>query len=238
MTTQTAQQTFTWTQFFVRFVVMFLLLAAALFLPAGTLAWGGAWAYLIIVVGLTVYGRIVVMRENRALIEERVHSLEKEDTKSWDKILVPLIAVFVPVVMLATAGLDQRYGWTAAGSIPLWAQVIAALAIAFGVQISNRAVIVNAFFSGTVRIQKERNHHVVTDGPYRFVRHPAYLGGIIANFATPFLLTSLWALIPAGILIVLTILRTALEDRTLQAELPGYATYAQAVRFRLIPGIW
>jgi len=238
MTAQETQKSFTWAQFIARFVVMFLLLGGALFLSSGRLDWGGAWAYLLIVVGLTFYGRAILMHKNRALIEERVQSLGKDNTKSWDKFLSPMVGVIMPVVMLIIAGLDIRFGWTPADTIPVWGQVIAAALITFGVQISNHAMIVNQYFSGTVRIQEDRNHQVTTDGPYSFVRHPGYLGGVVADLATPFLLTSLWALIPAVVLVAMIIIRTGLEDRTLQDELPGYSTYAEAVRFRLIPGVW
>jgi protein-S-isoprenylcysteine O-methyltransferase Ste14 len=98
--------------------------------------------------------------------------------------------------------------------------------------------VVNRFFSGTVRIQTERGHHVVTDGPYRFVRHPGYAGALLGFVLIPLLLDSVWAFIPAVLLIAITFVRTALEDATLQKELPGYAEYAQTTRYRLIPGIW
>jgi protein-S-isoprenylcysteine O-methyltransferase Ste14 len=97
---------------------------------------------------------------------------------------------------------------------------------------------VNRFFSAMVRIQADRGHRVVENGPYRWMRHPAYAGGVIANLATPLMLGSAWALIPAGLTVALVVLRTSLEDRTLQAELPGYAAYAARTRYRLVPGVW
>jgi len=96
----------------------------------------------------------------------------------------------------------------------------------------------NAYFSEGVRIQSERGHAVASGGPYRFVRHPGYVGVIIAHLATPFLLGSLWALIPSALLAGLFVLRTHLEDKTLTAELDGYEAYTQETRFRLLPGIW
>lgn len=96
----------------------------------------------------------------------------------------------------------------------------------------------NKFFSGTVRIQKERGHTVVTTGAYRFVRHPGYLGFIIFSIATPLLLDSLWALIPAGLTATVVIIRTALEDQTLLDELNGYKEYTSQVRYRLLPRVW
>ena len=96
----------------------------------------------------------------------------------------------------------------------------------------------NAFFSAYVRIQTERGHAVVSTGPYRWVRHPGYASGLGSTLATPFVLGSVWALVPAGLVVVLLVVRTALEDRTLRKELPGYAEYSGRVRFRLVPGVW
>jgi protein-S-isoprenylcysteine O-methyltransferase Ste14 len=89
-----------------------------------------------------------------------------------------------------------------------------------------------------VRIQEDRGHTVATGGPYHLVRHPGYLGFIAASMATPVSVGSLWALIPAGVASALLVLRTALEDRTLHAELDGYREFARQTRYRLLPGIW
>jgi protein-S-isoprenylcysteine O-methyltransferase Ste14 len=99
-------------------------------------------------------------------------------------------------------------------------------------------VSVNTFLSRHVRIQDDRNQQTVTRGPYRWIRHPMYLGVIVLMLGIPLVLASLWALVPGGLIGILFVVRTALEDRTLQAELPGYREYAQKVRFRLFPGIW
>ena len=96
----------------------------------------------------------------------------------------------------------------------------------------------NTFLARYVRIQDDRGQQAVTRGPYRFVRHPMYAGVIVFMLSTALVLGSLWALLPAALICVTFILRTALEDRTLQAELPGYAEYAQRTRYRLLPKIW
>ena len=100
------------------------------------------------------------------------------------------------------------------------------------------AMAANAFFSKVVRIQDDRGHTVATGGPYRIVRHPGYVGGILFELATPIMLGSWWALIPGGFTALFFVVRTALEDKTLHEELPGYAEYAQQTRYRLLPGIW
>jgi protein-S-isoprenylcysteine O-methyltransferase Ste14 len=99
-------------------------------------------------------------------------------------------------------------------------------------------MLVNAHFEVTVRIQTDRHHQVVTTGPYAFVRHPGYVGASLWALGSPLIVGSAWGLIPAGLTVLLLILRTWLEDKTLCAELPGYADYAQRVRSRLLPGLW
>ena len=96
----------------------------------------------------------------------------------------------------------------------------------------------NRFFSAVVRIQKDRGQVVVTGGPYRFMRHPAYTGMCVFTLVTPLILDSQWAFVPALVTVSVTVLRTALEDRTLHNELDGYAEYAREVKYRLMPGIW
>ena len=157
-------------------------------------------------------------------------------TKAWDRYLVPLIALVLPLVQLVVAGLDHRFGWTAPYA-PAW-HLIALGVAAAGVAIVFLAMRANTFFAPTVRIQRERHQAVVTRGPYAVVRHPGYLGAMIGNLAVPVVLGSLWALIPAGLFLVLLAVRTALEDRMLHRELAGYPAYAARVRYRLVPGLW
>jgi protein-S-isoprenylcysteine O-methyltransferase Ste14 len=100
------------------------------------------------------------------------------------------------------------------------------------------AMATNQFFSGVVRIQEERGHVVVSHGPYALVRHPGYVGVILAMVGAPLMLGSVWALIPAAATVGVIVIRTAHEDLTLTRDLAGYETYAQRVRYRLLPGIW
>ena len=134
------------------------------------------------------------------------------------------------------AGLDQRYGWT--GGFPLAVQISAWVVCLLSYALLAWAMVSNTFFSQIVRIQSDRGHTVATRGPYRYMRHPGYAGMLVFEFAMSTLLASWWALLASGLCGILLLLRTALEDRTLQAELPGYAAYARQVRYRLVPGIW
>ena len=143
----------------------------------------------------------------------------------------------VTLVRYILAGLDQRYGWT--GGLPVGVQFGAlALCVLGNDVLFVWATAANPFFSRIMRIQSERGHTVVTGGPYRHVRHPAYAGTMLYELAVPFLLASWPALIVSVLSAALLILRTALEDRTLQAELPGYVEYARHTRYRLFPGLW
>lgn len=137
---------------------------------------------------------------------------------------------------LIVCGLDVRFGWRP--EIPLSIQIVAFVLMALGSLLGTWAMSVNRFFSGVVRIQTDRGHTVVTDGPYRFIRHPGYAGGVVANLTGPLALGSVWALIPSALVVLLTVVRTALEDKTLREELPGYQEYTQRVRYRLLPWVW
>jgi protein-S-isoprenylcysteine O-methyltransferase Ste14 len=142
----------------------------------------------------------------------------------------------ITLVRYVVAGLDQRYAWSTGISLPT--QIVALIIAALGYGLVVWATGTNAYFSQTVRIQNERGHHVVTGGPYRFVRHPGYISTILVELASPFVLGSWWAMILSVVTIALFIVRTGLEDRLLQHELEGYQEYTQTVRYRLVPGVW
>jgi protein-S-isoprenylcysteine O-methyltransferase Ste14 len=207
-----------------------------LFVSAGTIAWGMAWAYFSISILGMIASRVIAIRVNPGLLEERARYREAEDVKSWDKILVPIASLYGPIAAVVVAGLDMRFGWTNVS--PLWIQVLALMVGIFGFVIASWAMVENRFFSAVVRIQKDRDHTVCDTGPYRFVRHPGYAGGILFYLITPLVLNSMWAFIPMLISVFTTVIRTALEDKTLQNELDGYLEYTQKTRYRLIPLVW
>lgn len=207
---------------------------AILFLAAGRLDWLAGWAYLGLNALTQVLSAIVLIPRQADMLSER--SQVREGTKSWDRFFTPAIVIVGTLAVLITAGLDNRFGWSAPISVDLW---ISGLALAFCSQMFVLwAMASNPFFATTVRIQNDRGHEVVHSGPYGFVRHPGYLGSIIFNLTLPLVLDSVWTLIPALLTIALIVVRTSLEDQTLQDELPGYWEYAMTVRYRLFPGIW
>jgi len=217
-----------------RLVVGLLVYGAALFIAAGTVAWPGAWGYLVIAsIVMVVYGAIVRTRHPELIAERKK---PPADAKRWDKPFVALIGGVGPVALLVVSGLDRRFGWS--GPMASWVVVSGLVLAAAGGALANWAVAVNRFFSAVVRIQHDRGHHVVATGPYRFVRHPGYLGSTLTMTGAALALGSWWALLTIGGLAALVVWRTALEDRTLMAELEGYTAYSERVRFRLIRGIW
>jgi protein-S-isoprenylcysteine O-methyltransferase Ste14 len=204
--------------------------AIILFGTAGTLNWPMAWVFIGI---CTLMFIVLITRCDPDLREER--SKKHDDAKRWDKVCVAILFLMGSLV-LAVAGLDMRFGWT--GLVPPYIQIAGMCLVAFGYIFSTWAVLSNKFFSTIVRIQNDRGHRAVSTGPYRFVRHPGYAGMLIYVLFEPLMFGSFWALIPAVIMIPLFVVRTALEDRTLQEELAGYDDYAKQVRYRLVPGIW
>lgn len=220
----------------VQFVLFVVLLPPVLFLAAGRFDWPMAWVYVAVHILSAFASRLITLRINPELWVERARSLDAGRGKSWDRPLVLLAAIIGPLVVWIIAGLDERWSWSPDLSLPL--QVTALVLVIGGYAIGTWAMATNAYFSAIVRIQDDRGQTVIQTGPYRLVRHPAYAGGLLCYLAMPIMLDSLWALIPAVLTIAVVCLRTHLEDRTLIAELPGYADYAQRTRYRLVPGIW
>lgn len=197
--------------------------------------WVEAWMYGFISIFGFIISRWLAARRHPDLIAERARFLDQEDAKPWDKVLSPIVGLGGALVPLV-AGLDALYGWSQPFS--LTAKILALLVILASYAMGAYALMANRFFSGMVRIQSERGHQVVSSGPYRWMRHPGYVGAMLTYLATPVFLDARWAFVPAILLCVVLVVRTSLEDKTLQEELPGYADYAQRVRYRLIPGIW
>jgi len=219
-----------------RFLFTTLLMIGIFWLSSGRLDWWEMWAYLVNFLIVVVAGRVYLMVRDPELIRERMQADKMENVKSWDKWLMPLIAVYMPLLTLVVAGLDKRFGWTP--GLPDWIQIIALGILFLSGMLGNWAMRTNRFFSSQVRIQTDRGQHVVDMGMYSVVRHPGYASGLLAWFAAPVLFSSWPAAIPCVVTILLYIYRTKKEDRVLQEELPGYKEYTERVRYRLIPRIW
>ena len=217
---------------------LFLFIIVVPFLPlliSWSWDWWEAWVYGIInVLGFAI-SRAMAAKRNPDLISERAQFMKHENVFNWDKILAPIVVLgggLIPLVV----GLDELLNWSPAFSILI--KIIALAIILTGYIWGSYALIQNRFFSGMVRIQSDRGHKVITNGPYRWMRHPGYAGAILKYLATPLFLDSGWAFIPAVFLVIVLVIRTSLEDKVLQAELEGYSEYADKVRYRLFPGVW
>jgi protein-S-isoprenylcysteine O-methyltransferase Ste14 len=220
----------------IRVVAYSLIVAAVLFGLSGRLDWTMAWIYLCVLTISTGFNIYFVVHKHPGLVAERTKFTKSEGIKSWDKVLSPLMGIFGPSLILVVCALDIRQGGSPAPQGPV--QYGGILLIAAGSALTTWAIASNRFFSSVVRIQKERGHVVVDSGPYRIVRHPGYSGGILYYIGLPMALGSFWGLIPAGLTLIVTVVRAALEDKTLRSELEGYDDYSKRVRFRLVPGVW
>jgi protein-S-isoprenylcysteine O-methyltransferase Ste14 len=220
----------------IRLLVVYLLIPLVLLICGGDLGWWQAWLYSLLLFVAGIGGHMWAEQRHPGLISERQNVVNIQNAKAWDKVLAPLMATSIGFPMVLTAGLDHRYNWSP--EFPLWLIVIGFILIFLGYAFASWAMAENRFFSSVVRIQTDRGHVVCDSGPYRFVRHPGYAGNIFPLFGIVLALGSVWTLIPAVVALIITVIRTVLEDQTLQEELTGYRDYAQRVRFRLIPGIY
>ena len=206
--------------------------AAMLFIPAGRLDWIRGWCYVALVIAFVTFNWICLRRWNPELIDRRLRY--GKGTKRWDIVWSALFAPLI-IAVYVVAGLEARQG-TLSLPVVVWPVGLGIFTLASFVLVWS--MVVNPFFEKTVRIQTDQGHRVIKSGPYACVRHPGYVGFTSWILATPLLLGSAWALIPAALSILAILIRTSLEDRTLRAELTGYRDYAARVRYRIIPGLW
>jgi protein-S-isoprenylcysteine O-methyltransferase Ste14 len=207
-----------------------ILIAIILLVSAGKIDWIYAWVYITSSLLVIIINAFIFPTE---LISER--GRKKENIEKWDRLISGLIT-FPWLALYIVSGLDIRFGLSL--ELASWIHITGLVIFALGNAFVSWAMISNIYFSTVVRIQYDRGHTVSIGGPYRFIRHPGYVGMIIYLLASPIILGSIWALIPASLAVILFIIRTAFEDNTLKNKLEGYKEYAEKVKYRLIPGIW
>ena len=207
--------------------------AALVLISVGRWDWLWGWVYIGLLAAVLAAHVAVLVPINPALLADRSEGLRQKGAKPWDRPIVMVMGVFWLATMVV-GGLDARWEWSR--DVPVTVHLAGLLLFILSWVIFLWAMVSNPFFSESVRIQPE--HQVAVGGPYRFVRHPGYAGACLGFIVTPLLLGSWWAFIPALLAFATYVLRTALEDKTLQAELAGYKEYAAHVRYRLAPGIW
>ena len=224
------------TRQWISLILVYLSIPLILLVCGGDLGWWQAWVYSLLFLAANIGGRVWVERQHPGLMAERQNMKKMQNAKTWDKVLAPLMALSVVFPLVIVAGLDHRFNWSPV--FPQWLIVPGFILITIGYAFGMWAMIENRFFSSTVRIQTDRGHEVCDSGPYQVVRHPGYAGNLLPLLGIALALCSVWTLIPAGVALIIAVIRTALEDQTLREELPGYRDYAQRVRYRLIPGIY
>ena len=217
-------------------LVVHLSIPLTLLVSGGNLHWWQAWCYSLLFLVAAIGGRVLAERRHPGLMAERQDTEKIRNSKAWDKVLAPLMALSLTYPLLIVAGLDHRFGWPPV--FPFSLNLLGFLLIAFGYAFSAWALIENRFFFSTVRVETDRGHVVCDSGPYRYVRHPGYAGSLPPLLGIALALDSAWTGVPAMAALIITLIRTALEDRTLMEELPGYREYAARVRYRLFPGIY
>ena len=215
--------------------IWFGTMAILLFLAAGTLAWPGAWAYLILMIVLSFTLGIDLARRDPGLLQERMGSPLQRDQPAADKVLLIMLLLFI-FAWLVLMGLDaKRFVWS---SVPALVQVLGAFITLWSIWFCYRTMRENSFAAPVVKLQRERGQTVISTGPYAFVRHPMYFGAAFYFIGVALLLGSWWGVIFAFVLIGLLCVRIPIEEKALRAGLEGYEDYAARVRYRLIPHVW
>ncbi|MFC1655486.1 methyltransferase family protein [Patescibacteria group bacterium] len=204
-----------------------------IFLLAGRFDYWQGWVFFGI--GMTAaFVILILFRDKRDLLKERMKP--GPGMKSWDKVFFAFNILFYFGILILGPLDGGRF--MLSPEIPTSIYIMGYITHAVGYVIILWAMWTNNFFSSVVRIQKDRGQKVIQNGPYQFVRHPGYIGAFLIAPSSAIILGSLWSLIPAVLWVIALIIRTALEDKTLQKELEGYKEYTKKVRYRLIPGIW
>jgi protein-S-isoprenylcysteine O-methyltransferase Ste14 len=202
-------------------------------ISAWRIDWVRGWIYAAVTDGTALASIAILAVVNPAIIRGRGES--HRGTKRFDKVILSVLLPSATAVSIV-GGLDAgRFGWSSLPHVFLYVGIALHL---FGYAAMTWVLAVNPFAEPTVRIQEDRGQHVITTGPYRYVRHPMYVGGWVMFAGTPMILGSAWAFVPFAVSCAAIVVRTAYEDRMLRRELAGYEEYAKRTRWRLVPGVW
>jgi protein-S-isoprenylcysteine O-methyltransferase Ste14 len=214
-------------------LTLILVWAVLLFVAAGTLHWIRGWVWVISSLLLEIGTLIVLAKRAPETLNQR--GTWHAGVKIFEKLFIFCWLLIGELITPVIAGLDKRFEWSHTSMATFYCGIILA---AFAWPFGTWAMVANEHFEQFIRIQTDRKHQVVTSGPYRIIRHPGYGAVIVGAIAMPLILGTWWTFVPAGAMILLFIVRTAIEDRTLRRELEGYEAYAQQIRYRLFPGVW
>jgi protein-S-isoprenylcysteine O-methyltransferase Ste14 len=217
---------------FLGFAFLMLVLALALFIPAGSLSFWQAWVYLAVWAVCVTLITLYLVKNDRELLAGRVQAGPVAETQKNQKIIQSLASLCF-IALFIVPGLDYRFGWS---NVPSIVSLIADGFVALGFFFVFLVFRENSYTRATIEVSKGQT--VTTSGPYRFVRHPMYAGASILLIATPLALGSWIAEIFAVLLILVVAVRLLDEENLLKKDLTGYAEYCQTVRYHLIPYVW
>ncbi|WP_297798278.1 isoprenylcysteine carboxylmethyltransferase family protein [uncultured Eudoraea sp.] len=223
-------------RYWIGLILTYFLMPLVLLIIGWDLAWWQGWLYSVLFLVIGIGSRVLAEKRHPGLMAERGKFGKDQNVKPWDKVLAPLMAISLSFPLFIVAGLDHHFGWSPV--FPIWLNILGFILIILGYVFASWAIVENRFFSSVTRIQMERGHVVCDSGPYRIVRHPGYAGNILALPGIVLALGSVWTIIPVILALIIAVIRTALEDKTLQVELSGYRDYVRRVRYRLIPGVF
>jgi protein-S-isoprenylcysteine O-methyltransferase Ste14 len=212
--------------------VEFLVMALALFLPAGTVAWPAAWVFLSLLLVCSLPITWWLLKYDPGLIEER---LRLRPQLSWDKLFIAIALVLILFWLILMPIDAVRFHWS---RMPVVLKTLGALVLLISMYISFLTMRENPYSSAVVRVQKERAQTVISTGPYRYVRHPMYTGACLFFLGTALLLGSWYGVLCTPVFIGLFAVRAVLEERLLREELEGYDAYMARVKYRFFPHIW
>jgi protein-S-isoprenylcysteine O-methyltransferase Ste14 len=215
-------------------LIWIVAIGALLFVSAGTLHWPAAWVFLGTNAILGLGCGLWLAKTDPALLAERMRPTMQDGQPAADKKFM-LAFGFAALIWLITIGLDRRLHGS---DVPLALQTLGFAMLLLCTGFIMWVLRENSFAAPVVKVQAERGHHVVSTGPYAFVRHPMYSGIVLFFIGVPLLLGSWWGVVLSPLFVVLFAIRSRIEERALIAGLPGYADYAARVRYRLLPGLW
>jgi len=218
----------------IRMVLALPILAAMMFVPAGSFSFWQGWVFVGTFVGFNAMLVGYFYRRDPKLLERRLQNHEpRHEQRRFKMLAVPLW-----IIMMVLPGLDYRFGWSIGmgGGVPVWLTGVSWAIVVVAWWLVFLVLRFNSFASSIVQV--EAGQRVITDGPYGVVRHPMYTGFGLMTLATPIALGSYVAFVPALLVIPLLVIRLVDEERVLRQELPGYTEYCRHTRFRLIPSVF
>jgi protein-S-isoprenylcysteine O-methyltransferase Ste14 len=206
-----------------------LVLAAVLFIPAGTLKYWEAWVYMGVLLIPMFFAVRYLLKHSPELLERRLQVRERETAQK--RVIGAGWVLFLAMFILP--GLDFRFGWS---SVPVPVVLAADLIVLLGYGLIIRVFAENEYAARTVQVEEEQR--VIKTGPYAIVRHPMYVGTLMMYLVTPLALGSYWALIPAAFIIPMLVARIRNEEQVLERDLAGYREYKLETKYRVVPGVW